>query len=84
MTGRGGLGGHGEARGDQVSGTMGIGFQGSRLGRMPVWGKVDEATQVIWITIYCMRNLGVLCLYSLIKSGACTESAGSHVLSLRA
>ena len=26
-----------------------------------------------------MRNPGVLCLYSLTKSGACTESAGSHV-----
>ena len=29
-----------------------------------------------------MRKLGVLCLYSLIKSGAWTELAGSQVLSL--
>ena len=51
MTGRGGLGGCGEAGGDQVSGTMGIGFQGSRLGRMPEWGEGDEMTQVIWDAI---------------------------------
>ena len=31
-----------------------------------------------------IRNPGVLCLYSLTKSGACTESAGSHVSSLGA
>ena len=49
MTGRGGLGGRGEAGGDQVSGTMGIGFQGSRL---PEWGKGDGATRVIRAAIY--------------------------------
>ena len=49
MTGRGGLGGRGEAGGDQVSGTMGIGFQGSRL---PEWGKDDGATRVIRVAIY--------------------------------
>ena len=52
MTGRGGLGGRGEAGGDQVSGTMGIGFQGSRLGSLPVWGKDDRATRVIRVAIY--------------------------------
>ena len=50
--GRGGLGGHGEAGGDQVSGMMGIGFQGSRLGRMPEWGESDRVARVIQITIY--------------------------------
>ena len=52
MTGRGGLGGRGEAGGDQVSGTMGMGFQGSRLGRMPEWGKGDGTTRVIRVAIY--------------------------------
>ena len=47
--GRGGLGGRGEAGGDQVLGTMGIGFQGSRL---PEWGKDDRATRVIRAAIY--------------------------------
>ena len=49
MTGRGGLGGRGEAGGDQVSGTMGIGFQGSRL---PEWGKGDGAIRVTRAAIY--------------------------------
>jgi hypothetical protein len=44
MTGQGGLGGHGEAGGDQVLGTMGIGFQGSRLGRLSEWGEADGMT----------------------------------------
>ena len=52
MTGRGGLGGRGEAGGDQVSGTMGIGFQGSRLGSLPERGKDDRATRVIRVLIY--------------------------------
>ena len=52
MMGQGGLDGRGEAGGDQVSGMMGIGFQGSRLGMMPEWGKGDETTQVIWVAIY--------------------------------
>ena len=50
--GRGGLGGHGEAGGDQVSGTMGIRFQGSRLGSLPERGKDDRATQVTRVAIY--------------------------------
>ena len=52
MTGQGGLGGRGEAGGDQVSGAMGIGFQGSRSGDLPEWGKDDGATRVIWVAIY--------------------------------
>ena len=50
--GRGGLGGRGEAGGDQVLGTMGIGFQGSRLGSLPEWEKGDRATRVIRVAIY--------------------------------
>ena len=49
MIGRGGLGGRGEVGGDQVSGTMGIEFQGSRL---PEWGKDDRTTRVIRVAIY--------------------------------
>ena len=52
MMGRGGLGGRGEAGGDQVSGAMGMGFQGSRLGSLPEWGKDDGATRVIRAAIY--------------------------------
>ena len=52
MPGRGGLGGRGEVGGDQVSGTIGIGFQGSRLGSLPEWGKDDGATRVIRAAIY--------------------------------
>ena len=39
---------------------MGIGFQGSRLGRMPEWGKGDETTRVIRVTIYAESPLFVL------------------------
>ena len=35
-----------------MSGTMGIGFQGSRLGSLPEWGKGDGATRVIRVAIY--------------------------------
>ena len=35
-----------------MSGTMGIGFQGSRLGSLPEWGKDDRATRVIRVAIY--------------------------------
>ena len=37
-----------------MSGMIGIGFQGSSVGKrwMPVWGKSDGATRVIWVTIY--------------------------------
>ena len=37
-----------------MSGTMGIGFQGSSVGRMwmPEWVKSDGATRVIWVAIY--------------------------------
>ena len=50
----GGLAGRGEVGGDQVSGTIGIGFQGSSVDKtwMPEWVKSDGATQVIRVTIY--------------------------------
>ena len=35
-----------------MSGTMGIGFQGSRLGSLPEWGEGDRATRVIRVAIY--------------------------------
>ena len=35
-----------------MSGTMGIGFQGSRLGSLPEWGKGNGATRVIRVAIY--------------------------------
>ena len=35
-----------------MSGTMGMGFQGSRLGRMPEWGEDDGTTRVIRVAIY--------------------------------
>ena len=35
-----------------MSGTMGIGFQGSRLGSLPEWGKDDRPTRVIRVAIY--------------------------------
>ena len=50
----GGLVGRGEVGGDQVSGTIGIGFQGSSVGKrwMPEWVKSDRATRVIRVAIY--------------------------------
>ena len=33
-------------------GMIGIGFQGSRLGRLPEWGKGDGVTRVVWAAIY--------------------------------
>ena len=37
-----------------MSGTMGIGFQGSSVGKTwwLEWGESDRATQVIWVAIY--------------------------------
>ena len=35
-----------------MSGMMGIGFQGSRLRRMPVWGENDRVTRVIRVATY--------------------------------
>ena len=71
--GRGGLGGRGEAGGDQVSGTMGIGFQGSRLGSLPVWGKDDGATRVIRVAIYAKTWRPLFVLFDQIGSmyGVC-------------
>ena len=68
MTGRGGLGGRGEAGGDQVSGTMGIGFQGSRLGSLPEWGKDDRATGVIRVAIYAKPWRPLFVLFDQIGS----------------
>ena len=50
----GGVAGQGEAGGDQVSGTIGIGFQGSSVGMrwMPEWREGDRVTRVIWVAIY--------------------------------
>ena len=70
MTGRGGLGGRGEAGGDQVSGTMGIGFQVSRL---PEWGKSDRATRVIRVAIYAKSRRPLFVLFDQIRgmNGVC-------------
>ena len=64
--GRGGLGGRGEVGGDQVSGMMGIRFQGSRLERMPEWGKGDGATRVIWVAIYAKFRCPLFVLFDQI------------------
>ena len=66
--GRGGLGGRGEAGGDQVSGTMGIGFQGSRLGSLPEWGKGDRATRVIRVAIYAEPRRPLFVFFDQIRS----------------
>ena len=68
MTGRGGLGGRGEAGGDQVSGTMGIGFQGSRLGSLPEWGKSDRTTRVIRVIIYAKSWRPLFVFFDQIES----------------
>ena len=68
MTGRGGLGGRGEAEGDQVSGTMGIGFQGSRLGSLPEWGEDDGTTRVIRVAIYAELWCPLFVLFDQIRS----------------
>ena len=68
MTGRGGLDGRGEAGGDQVSGTMGMGFQGSRLGRMPEWGKGDGAAGVIRVVIYAKSRRPLFIFFDQIGS----------------
>ena len=66
MTGRGGLDGRGEAGGDQVSGTMGMGFQGSRLGSLPEWGKGDGTTRVIRAAIYAKPRRPLFVLFDQI------------------
>ena len=47
---------------------MGIGFQGSRLGSLPEWGKDDGATQVIWVTIYMESWCPLFVLFNQIGS----------------
>ena len=73
MTGRDGLDGRGEAGGDQVSGTMGIGFQGSRLGSLPEWGESDRAARVIRVTIYAKSWCPLFVLFDQIRGmyGVC-------------
>ena len=68
MTGRGGLDGRGEAGGDQVLGTMGIGFQGSRLGSLPEWGEGDGSTRVIRVAIYAKSWRPLFVLFDQIGS----------------
>ena len=65
--GRGGLDGCGEAGGDQVSGTMGIGFQGSRLGRMPEWRRSDEVTRAIQVAIYAKSGHPLFVLFDQVR-----------------
>ena len=67
MTGRGGLGGRGEVGGDQVSGTMGIGFQGSRLGSLPEWRKDDGTTRVVRVAIYAKSWCPLFVLFNQIR-----------------
>ena len=51
-----------------MSGTMGIGFQGSRLGRLPEWGKGDEMTRVIRLAIYAKSWRSLFVLLNQIQS----------------
>ena len=61
----GGLAGRGEVGGDQVSGTIGIGFQGSSVDRRwtPEWEEGDRATQVIWVVIYVKAGCPLFVLF---------------------
>ena len=45
---------------------MGIGFQGSRLGSLPEWGKDDRATRVIRVPIYAKSRCPVFVLFDQI------------------
>ena len=71
----GGLAGRGEAGGDQVSGTIGIGFQGSSVDRtwMPEWVKSDGATRVIRVAIYAKAGCPLFVFLDQIwgMDGAC-------------
>ena len=51
-----------------MSGTMGIGFQGSRLGSLPEWGKDDRATRVIRAAIYAKSWRPLFVLFDQIGS----------------
>ena len=64
----GGLVERGEAGGDQVSGTIGIGFQGSSVGKtwMPEWVKSDGATRVIRAAIYAKVGCPLFVLFDQI------------------
>ena len=71
----GGLAGRGKAGGDQVLGTIGIGFQGSSVGMrwMPEWGKSDRATRVIRVTIYTKVRCPLFVLFDQIR---CMDGVG--------
>ena len=64
----GGVVGQGEVGGDQVSGTIGIGFQGSSVGKMwmPEWVKSDGATRVIRAVIYVEAGCPLFVLFNQI------------------
>ena len=51
-----------------MSGTIGIGFQGSSVGKMwmPEWMKSDGATRVIWVAIYAKVGRLLLVLFNQI------------------
>ena len=51
-----------------MSGTFGIGFQGSSVdkGWMPEWVKSDEATRVIWVAIYVKARRPLFVLFDQI------------------
>ena len=51
-----------------MSGTIGIGFQGSSVDGMwmPEWEKSDRATRVIWVTIYAKVGRPLFVLFDQI------------------
>ena len=51
-----------------MSGTIGIGFQGSSVDRMwmPEWEKSDRATRVIWVAIYAKVGRPLFVLFNQI------------------
>ena len=51
-----------------MSGTMGIGFQGSRLGSLPEWEEGDGAARVIWVAIYAKSWRPLFVLFDQIGS----------------
>ena len=58
-----------------MSGTMGIGFQGSSVGKMwwPEWGKRDRAARVIRVAIYVKAGCPLFVLFDQIR---CMDGVG--------
>ena len=58
-----------------MSGTIGIGFQGSSVDKtwMPEWVKSDRATRVIWVAIYAEAGRPLFVLFDQIgcMDGVC-------------